>query len=82
MHDSIGKTYRDKITGFQGVATGHVDYITGCNQTLLQPKSADPAKRAEAEWFDDQRLEEVPNVNRIILNNGQTPGFDREAPKR
>lgn len=35
----LGHSYRDKITGFAGVATGYVRYITGCNQALIAPKA-------------------------------------------
>jgi hypothetical protein len=82
MNDRLGRTYKDKISGFQGVATGHVEYITGCNQTLLQPKSIDGGKPADSCWFDDQRVDLVEEESRIVLDNGKTPGFDREAPKR
>jgi hypothetical protein len=82
MNDRLGHTFRDKITGFTGVATGHAEYLTGCNQTLLSPRSSDPSKRAEAEWFDNQRLEMDTSFPLIVLDNGDTPGCDREAPKR
>ncbi len=26
----LGRTYKDRITGFKGVATGFVEYLTGC----------------------------------------------------
>lgn len=82
MNDRLGYTFKDKITGFTGVATGHVEYMTGCNQTLLSPKSTDPAKINDPQWFDDQRLERDTIMPRITLDNGATPGHDREAPKR
>lgn len=82
MNDILGRTYRDMVTGFTGVAVGHVEYLTGCNQTLLQPKCDDSTKRPAGEWFDDQRLELVDDARRVILDNGSTPGSDREAPKR
>lgn len=78
----IGATYSDILTGFCGVAIGHVVYLTGCNQTLLLPRSADPSVRPGSEWFDDQRLERVPDVPIVQLHNGRSPGFDKEAPKR
>lgn len=77
----LGKTYRDKITGFEGVATGYVQYITGCNQVLLAPKAADGAMK-DSQWLDEQRLEVVPAVQVITLNNGSNPGCDRAAPRR
>lgn len=81
MNDRLGYTFKDKISGFQGVATGHCEYITGCNQTLIQPPSLEGGSPIESRWFDDQRLEKLDN-GRIVLDNGATPGFDREAPKR
>jgi len=78
----LGRTYRDRITGFEGVNIGQTEYLTGCNQVLLQPKgSGDSAKRPEAEWFDIQRLEDV-EAETITLDNGKTPGCDKQAPKR
>jgi hypothetical protein len=78
----LGSTYRDKITGFTGVATGYVQYITGCNQALLvQRCGADGAPR-DPQWFDIQRLEICASVAVITIFNGATPGCDRAAPKR
>ena len=73
----LGATYKDKITGFKGIATGHCRYLTGCHQTLLAPKKADQ----ESKWFDDQRLEPVGDKV-IKLDNSKTPGFDKPAPIR
>ena len=77
----LGATYRDVISGFIGVAVGHCEYITGCNQTLLQPASDDPKVRPQSEWFDDQRLDLCSN-RVIVLDNGATPGCDKPAPRR
>lgn len=73
MTIKLGCTYRDLITGFQGIATGHVEYISGCNQALLSPKVDDKGARVSAEWFDDQRLTEVQEAAQVRLDNGQTP---------
>lgn len=78
---SLGRKYKDKITGFKGVATGHVEYISGCNQTLLVPKASKEGSLREAEWFDDQRLE-ATGSEVIRLDNAATPGCDKAAPKR
>jgi hypothetical protein len=77
----LGRTYRDLITGFTGVATGHVRYISGCNQVLLQPPVDKEGKLREPQWFDEQRLE-VKGTKAIVLDNSETPGFDAPAPKR
>lgn len=78
---SLGKTYTDKITKFSGVATGHVHYISGCNQVLLAPPVDSDGKMRPSEWFDEQRLEEQP-APEIVLDNSKTPGPDKAAPKR
>ena len=76
----LGATYRDKITGFCGVATGRVEYITGCNQVLLAPAS-DGNTFKSPEWFDEQRLEQT-GENIIALDNSKSPGPDVSAPRR
>ncbi|MDK4727432.1 hypothetical protein [Rhizobium phaseoli] len=77
----LGATYEDRITGFRGVATGYVQYITGCNQVLLAPRSTDGSLKS-SEWIDEQRLVIDDVYPPIVINNGSNPGFDRAAPKR
>lgn len=76
----LGKTYKDTITGFTGVAVGHCKYITGCNQVLLSPKGSDSSVKPESQWIDEQRLEVIETELMIVLNNGSTPGSDKAAP--
>lgn len=78
----LGHLYEDRITGYSGRAIGHCTYLTGCSQTLLVPRRGEDGKRQDGEWFDDQRLQMVAGSVAIELNNGMTPGCDREAPKR
>lgn len=77
----LGKTYKDKITGFSGVATGYVQYLSGCHQVLLAPPVNDKGELRGSEWFDEQRLVEG-DEEKIVLDNSKNPGFDKEAPKR
>lgn len=79
MHKDLGRTGTDRISGFQGVATGYVQYLTGCHQFLLVGKSAD-GKEAAVQWFDEQRL--TFKGNAIVLDNGDHPGCDAAAPIR
>lgn len=81
MKTNLGHTYADVITGFIGVCTGRAEYLTGCNQALLQPVGETSNKRPESEWFDEQRLSVVGGVAPITLDNGATPGCDKPAPK-
>lgn len=79
--NALGHTFKDKITGFTGVATGHVFYTTGCNQILLAPKCGDDGSFKESQWFDVQRLE-LLDQERIRLDNSRNPGACEAAPKR
>jgi hypothetical protein len=71
---TLGHTYKDTITGFTGVATGYVKYITGCNQALLTPKTRGGGGLNEPHWFDEQRLKPVKGAAVITLDNGATTG--------
>jgi len=76
----LGIKAKDKITGFEGVVTGVCKYISGCNQALLTPPVKDGAY-VEPHWFDVQRVEALEGVP-VVLDNSETPGFDKAAPKR
>lgn len=79
---ALGTKVRDKITGFTGIVTGYVTYITGCNQALVAPQAGKDGSLKESAWFDEQRLEIDRKFKPIVLDNGKTPGFDRPAPIR
>lgn len=83
MNEMIGKEYRDKVTNFEGICTGFCEYISGCNQALLQPKVDKDQKYQEGRWIDVQRLEEkFPGGTPLRLQNEKTPGPDMPAPVR
>lgn len=56
MMTVLGNTYSDRITSFTGVATAKIQYLTGCEQTCLQPRELRDGKPMEGVWFDDQKL--------------------------
>jgi hypothetical protein len=77
----LGQKVRDRITGFTGVVTGRVEYITGCNQLLIAPAVGADGSHKESVWIDEQRVF-VVDPWPIVLDNGSTPGFDVPAPRR
>lgn len=81
-NDMLGMTVRDKITGFKGVVTGEVNYLTGCNQVLVAPPLGGDGALRGSEWFDVQRVEVDHAFPAIQLDNGPNPGCDRAPPKR
>ena len=75
-----GCSVRDVITGFTGIVTGVVYYITGCNQALVQPRTKDDGSFVESRWFDFDRLETSGEVvAQLVIND---PGFDAPAPRK
>lgn len=77
----LGQAVKDIITGFSGVVTGRVEYLTGCNQVLVAPKVGKEGGWVDACWLDEQRVK-VLNKKRVTLDNRTSPGFDKAAPKR
>jgi len=75
----LGSEVKDIISGVKGIATGRVEYITGCNQVLIQPQSKDGSFK-DSFWIDEQRVI-VLGKKIIQLDNGKNPGFDKPAPK-
>lgn len=51
----LGNLVRDAVTGFEGIATAEVNYLSGCKQFCVVPKSTD-GKMPEGQYIDYQRL--------------------------
>jgi hypothetical protein len=77
----LGASYKDLITEFSGIATGRVQYISGCDQALIQPVCKD-RDFIEARWFDVQRLVRTNAHNDPIKLDNEANGFDVAAPIR
>ncbi len=77
----LGRKVTDKITGFSGIVTGYVTYLTGCNQALVVPPVDEKGLMRDSQWLDEQRLT-VADGEALSLDNARAPGFDRAPPKR
>ena len=78
---NLGKEAKDKITGFEGIIIGKINYLFGCAQYGIAPKSKD-GKVKDTNWFDEGRVE--------IIGNGIAPeevkvekngGVNRDCPR-
>jgi hypothetical protein len=54
IHPDLGYTYKDKITGFTGVAVARVEYLTGCIHLCLE--TGDKDNKSTSDYFDENRL--------------------------
>lgn len=76
---ALGIEMKDRVTGFTGIVTGRIDYITGCNQYTLQPRVKDNGDHVEAKWFDEHRLEQV-GTEQVVLDDDHTKGAGEPGP--
>jgi hypothetical protein len=72
MNDLIGKRATDTITGLSGTVTGHCEYITGCNQALIQPPVDKEGKMVTGSWIDVDRLkvDVAPAISLQVKDSG------------
>ncbi len=80
MNDLMGKLVEDRITKFQGLVTGAAQYITGCDQYLVQPECKKDGTYVDGKWFDDSRLKVLDDSVTKMDVNKEKPGACGEAP--
>ena len=62
MKNVLGKKGKDKVTGFEGVITGHAKHLYGCDTYWLCPPIDKDGKMPEGSWFDEGRIEILEEV--------------------
>lgn len=85
---SLGDKVKDRVSGFEGIATGRHEYIFGCLQYSVTPAVKEQKDEAKVRAFDDGALDitERNAVQRWPTDASGTPqpspsgGPDREAP--
>lgn len=74
----LGVRYRDKVTGFEGVAVSAHIYIAGCTRLTLEKLNADGDKLI-ALTFDEPNLERLEPV--VVEQRVKTGGpHDHDSP--
>lgn len=82
---SLGDYVRDCVTELEGTVTGRVEYLTGCNQCLVQPSVKEDGTFRDSYWLDESRLDLVAGATRLALPvraPAAAAGSDREPPHR
>lgn len=79
MKVKLGRRYRDRVTGFEGVAVSLHEYIQGCRRITLEKLSADGDKLLSL-TFDEPNLEQVGP--RVVERLGAATGgpHDHDTP--
>jgi len=74
----LGKTARDKVTGFEGVIASICFDLYGCIQAILTPPVDKDGKKQEGCWLDINRLTiindrpvmNVPDFSKGVIAEG------------
>ena len=69
----FGKVYRDRVSGFSGVAVAITKWQYGCVRISLQPKVDSAGKLINSETFDEGSLEEITPKEKTT--GGPTPAI-------
>ena len=78
----LGQEVREQVTGFTGVVVGRVEYLSGCEQCLVQPPVKEDGTFADSHWFDEPRLTVTLKPKVTIKGAERDPGPDKPAPMR
>jgi hypothetical protein len=79
----LGSIVRDRITGFQGIAFGRHEYLTGCNKITIQPQGVDKdGAPRKSEWFDEQTLDVLEPMREGLIDEGDVVGGPMDEPRR
>ena len=81
MKVELGKRYRDKVSGFEGVAVGVSSWLTGCNTVGLQPGTDKDGKLPSLTWLDEIRLELVEGEPAKEIETKGNPGGPQPTPQ-
>ena len=76
MEIIMGKTYRDIVSGFEGICTSVVEWMYGCQQYTLQPRSDSASRKEKPSLFYAKQLE---LVNEGISDKIEAPSFNPPA---
>jgi hypothetical protein len=73
---TLGNTYRDRITGFLGIAVSRTEFLYGCVRVCLE-KGDEKGEKAITEYFDEQRLDAGGGVVKsqpMLVSEARTGG--------
>lgn len=76
---TLGNKVRDRVTGFEGIATSRLEYLNGCVQYGVTPKVEEgKSTRPNAEWIDHGQLEVIGEG--VTVAQHETGGPVLDAP--
>jgi hypothetical protein len=55
----LGCEYRDRVSGFKGIAVAKTEWLNGCARINLQPKVGKDGKVPDSYTFDEPQLDKI-----------------------
>ena len=80
MKIKLGEKYRDKVTGFIGIATAKHTWLTGCDTVTLTPRVDYEGKLRGTEGFDVSQLEEIGKDKPPEIKSDRSRGGPHDHP--
>ncbi len=82
MPIELGSKVKHLINGFEGVATGRAQYLTGCTQYLVAPSKLDKdGKLLDSAWFDEGSLQVVAAPTKQVKAIGSQADVTNGGPQ-
>ncbi len=83
MKVKLGNTYKDSISGFEGIAIARAVYLYGCQRVMVAPNKLKPDGDFLPDcWFDEAQLVSVRSKTKVAKrgkSNGPA-GPSRSTP--
>jgi hypothetical protein len=76
----LGDKVKDKVTGYEGIATARVEYLNGCTQYGVSGKVGEDGKVPEALFIDHTQLEVVAE-GAVQVESQDTGGPTTRGPR-
>jgi hypothetical protein len=70
MTIKLGDKVKDSVTGYEGIVTGIVSYLTGCDQVLITQKCKKGDNEIKSTWLDMNRVDGTDLMNQAKSNKG------------
>lgn len=79
MFEKLGKLVKDRVSGFEGIATAETRFLQGCNRILVQPKVKEDGILPDTKYFDEPDIVVIGDgIQHKEANTEKPPGGPRE----
>jgi len=77
----LGQNAEDITTGFKGLVVGKCEYLSGCTQFAVRPKTEKGGKYPESSWIDEGKLKWIDGKEFTVEElTVKSNGADFSAP--